>query len=326
MTTATTPSVEPSSAPRSTPPSLPSGSPWLDLTRRPQRRHLLRLQVSEGPVSAAPSVVGMLAQRLRETWAAHLGLSASAILPCASASEALRLVANAVLLPGDTVRMARPGQLAWSAAVLSAGAAFVDVGRLTSGAVDPSTRDASPAARLVILGAPAPTGAVDACAWPAAPSELRLADATLAASLYGQPSADADLSLVVLRDPDAPASPLLAALCGAPDDILALQLLAGPSPLPERLVRTALAVTQRIDAAGEAEFLAVVTRRAERLRSLLTLGPGQQWLPRAGVSQAVACLAADGQALATAAQPLGYSAEAWGAFPGGGLVRCDLLA
>ncbi len=277
-------------------------------------------------MAAAPSVVGMLAERLRETWAARLGLSASAILPCASVSEALRLVANAALLPGDAVRMARPGQLAWAAAVLSAGAAFVDVGRLIGGAVDPATRDASPAARLVILGAPAPTGAMDPHDWPAAPGELRLADATLAASLRGQPSAGADLTLIVLRDPDAPGTPLLAALCGAPEDILALQLLAGPSPLPERIVRAALAASQRIDAAAEAAFLLAVVARAERLRSLLTLGPGQRWLPRAGISQAVSCLAADGHALAAAAQSQGYSAEAWGAFPGGGLVRCALVA
>lgn len=275
-------------------------------------------------MDAGPDVSGLLAVRLREMWSALVGVEADALLPCVSTSAALQLVTQACLLPGDTVRLARPGQLSWSAAVLAAGAAYVDVGRVVKGAVDPATAVAAPPGRLAILGAPAPTGADDAGEWPPAADELRLADASLAASLHGYPVANADLTLLVLREPDAPSTSLLCALCGPVVDVQALSSLAGPALLPLPLIRAALAALQRMDHHAEAVFQGYLKTRSQRLIDALSLGPGQRWLPRAGVSHGVQCLAADGASVAAAARKLGYRAEAWSAFPGGGLVRIDL--
>ena len=300
-------------------------SPWFDLSRRPQRRYLAGLSGSSGPVVRSPDLIAALSVELNRVWASRLEIPPEAMLPCASRADALRLVASAALLPGDRVRIAQPGQEAWAAAIIAAGAAFVDLGRLGDGSLDPSTLAASAPGRLAILGAPAPTGHDDGRSWSARPGELRLADASLAATLGGRVVPEADLSLIILRDPDRPAWPLLAALCGAPADVEALRLLAGPNPLPVALLQRALDAARRISPAREAEFSAALGARAEAIATTLELGPGQIWLPQAGISRAVRCLAADGAALVTQGQRQGYPGAAWGAHPGAGLVRFALL-
>ncbi|MCO4760396.1 MAG: hypothetical protein KC502_02755 [Myxococcales bacterium] len=304
-----------------------NNSPWLDLERRPQRRHLLQLQRTDGPISASASVHGLLSVRVRERWATLVGVSARSILPCAHASQALSLAAHGALIPSDRVRLARPGSMAWPAAILATGASYIDMGRLNSGALDPSVVTASTRGRFAILGAPAPTGAMDARSWPAANSEPCIWDATLAASLYGAPAEraqPADLALIALRDPLAPSAPVLVALVGDAAHIDGLQSLAGPSFLPASLLRTALGVLSRIDPAASANFALRMAERAAELRAEVALGPGQSWLPQAGVMQSACCLAADGESLVAAAQRAGFEAAAWTAFPGGGLVRCAL--
>ncbi len=301
-------------------------SPWLDLDRRPARRHLLKLSAGEGPRRATASVPPLLARRVAERWAETAGVSADDLVLCASHSDAARLVAQAALMVDDRCLLARPAPPVWLAAVLAQGAAFVDVGRTVSGAADPAVLAACPPHRLAVLARPACTGGDDVVAWELrgpALDALQVVDATLQGALCGVPADSEHLTLVCLRDPLAPAEPALYAVVGR--DASALQLVQGPAQLPAALLRRALSIFARVSPEVERAFTAGLAERAATLAAALPLGPGQAWLPQAGVERAVQCLGADGDALVAAAQGEGAAAASYPGFPGGGLVRISLL-
>jgi len=299
-----------------------SSSPWLDMQRRPKRRHLLQLDRSQRPVAASADPIGRLVQQLQQRWAERIDLPVEQVLLCRSAEEALRLVCGAVLIPDDQVFLARPSPTSWPAAILGTGATFIDVGRVVSGRPDPAVIKAVGPARLVIAGAPALTGAADHHAW-SDRDDLLLIDACLSAHLCGKPTPGAELTLAALRDPHDQGNEVLWALLGPA--AAALRYLMGPSLLPAAWARRALSCLTVIDRQAQQDFEERLQARADELEDKVALSPGQSWMPMAGVQRAVSCLAADGQQLLAEFNRLGASAEAHGPFPGRGLVHVSLL-
>ena len=294
---------------------------WLDFERRPNRQHLLRLHRSQQPQAQSADPSGRLVQQLQQRWAERVGLPPEQVLLCRSPEEGLRLVCDGLLTHGDTVNLARPAPTAWLAAVLSAGATFVDIGRLNDGRSDPAVIAAVPTPRLVIAGAPALSGAEDVSAWQGGAAPI-VADATGAARLVGGPVSGASVTLAALRDPSDPRSPLLWALLGPP--AAPLRYLMGPSLLPASWANRCLAALRSCDDSAEAELRRALSARATSLEERLPLSAGQSWLPAAGMVRAIRCLAADGASLVPRLTLMGAAAEAHGAFPGRGLVVVSL--
>src|SRR5258708_2761848 len=114
-------------------------STWLDLTRFPLRRHLAGWYGQHRALNADRSdFAGDSSALLQSRWAAWLGVQPADVLLAATAHDAWHLLARAVFLPNDVAIIAEPSLSAFPAAVLAAGAAYVDVGRRHRGEIAPA--------------------------------------------------------------------------------------------------------------------------------------------------------------------------------------------
>lgn len=310
-------------------------SAWLEHPAFPGRRHLLGLARSRRPQRGAADPADGLDHSLRQRWAAHLGVRAADLLPCASSADAWRLLCGASLGSDAVALLAEPTAVQLPAAILSAGAAYLDLGRDGGGRIDPGalTRACQlhPAA-LLVGESPSLFGSDDASDWGApAAQRPRLLDARHAAAWAGEGTVpDAvQATVICLRDPDAPASPLMHAIVCQPGDGEALRAIQGPGALPLVLLEAALATLARIAAAADGELTAWQTALAATHRRFCELAhdhPGAVCFPAGGTRAAIECRAGDAAALFEPMQSAGLVVDAFGGHPMRDLLICDLAA
>ena len=84
-------------------------SPWLDVQRFPGRRHLAAVARHHAPLDRDEVLaVGDLGHEVQRRWAAWLGVARTDLLLAGSDAEAVRLVLQALLAPGDVLLLAEP--------------------------------------------------------------------------------------------------------------------------------------------------------------------------------------------------------------------------
>ncbi len=311
---------------------------WLDAERFPGRRHLAAIARDHRPASGGGNYAGALAEQVRDRWAAAIGCAPEALVLCASVAEAARLCCAAFLRPTDTALLARPSSVTWPAAVLGAGAAFVDLGRLADGAVDPAgarfAAEAHPGA-LWLLDAPSLSGADD-CAdlWSTLEAAHRsddgatvVIDASRELAYVGAGGArvaPCSATLLALRDPLAPQAALLCAVRVGPEDFGGPAALLGPAQLPAPLLELALAALQRAEHADPAALADQAAALSEAVTAALTTAvgahPGVARLGGLGLHVALRCDGGDAVAVAKLLGRHGLCADAYG----GGAMR-DLV-
>ncbi len=303
---------------------------WLDPQRFPGRRHLGAIARDHRPTTGGGNYAGALAEEVRDRWAAAIGCDPDALVLCASVAEAARLCCMALLRPEDTALLARPCAATWPAAVLGAGAAFVDVGRLADGVIDPAgARFAAEAhsGALWLLDAPTLTGASDCDAlWPVLEAAHRaddrttiVVDATAELTYVGAGDALASpcsATLLALRDPLAPQTPLLCAVRVGPEDFGGPAALLGPARLPAPLLELAMAALGRAHIADPTTMRAEAAALREAVAAALaTAGdahPGISMLGGPGLQVALRCDGGDGAAVARLLGRHGLCADAYG--------------
>lgn len=330
--------------------------PWLDVQRFPGRAHLAAIARDHRPETAGPDLRSASFDALQARWAARLAADAADVLLFAGADEAARLVCSALLTPGDVALLARPCGALWPAATLATGAAFVDVGRLADGRLDPAgvafAATAHPRAPW-LLEAPALGGHDDAAdrAVALAASEeasagaaIAVVDAT-AASGHGADAAPLEAStptslvapatpragrvvasLHALRDPLEPAWPLLYALRTEPGQGRALALQRGPATLPMPLIERAGLALQRVDRAADERAAERVAAVVAQVAAAAAAWSGAVVLAPAGWRVAVRCDAGDAAAFVATLAAQGLAASAFGPHPMRNLALVDLGA
>jgi hypothetical protein len=271
---------------------------WLDPQRFPGRAHLASVARHHAPLDRAQSLVaGDLAPAVQTRWAAHLRVDPSDLVLCATEAEACRLVLHGLLAPGDVALLAEPAPVPVLGAILSTGAAFVDVGRLHDGRIDAKALHLALTAHpqaIVIGEQPSLFGTEDRAVLQDLPARATVLSATHAQGFAGPQDLDpgALATLVALRDPDRPQVPVLHAVVCQPGTGADLMLLQGPAGFAEVTLRQALAVLEGLrdqpawTDATEARLQAHVERFTQALQGLA----GVRILPRSGWRQAAECL------------------------------------
>lgn len=318
-------------------------SRWLDVARFPGRAHLAAIARDHRPTAGFTDLRAAALEALQARWATALGASPDDLLLFASAQEAARLACSALMAPGDLALLARPATALWPAAVLATGAAFVDLGRLADGRLDPAGvafAAEAHAGALWLLDQPSLTGHDDLATWSAAldeaprpPSPARaLLDVTDApghgasAATLAPVDVRAELlaSLHALRDPLEPAWPLLFALRVQPGEGRALAALRGPATLPMPLVERASLVWQRADMAADAHAAIRISAVRAEVAARAERWPGAAVVGTSGWRIAVRCDGGDAEALAAELQASGLPAMGHGRHPMRSLVVVDL--
>jgi hypothetical protein len=271
---------------------------------------------------------GDVTHEVQRLWAARLGVAAADLVLAGSDAEATRLVLQALLAPGDVLLLAEPVAHDVPGAVLTTGAAYVDLGRLHDGALDPAalaTARARHPDAVLWLHAPGLFGEVDA--WPVNGSHASkdslpravLVDARLQPGWHAGPVLPAGVlaALVALRDPDEPEAPVLHAVVCAPGTGADLQLLQGPVNWPPVLMQQALAILRGLDAepTWPAAADAQMTFAYQVLADALAHRPGVRLQPAAGVWAAAECLAGDAAEVARALVQIVGPVQAFAAHP-----------
>lgn len=309
--------------------------PWLEQSGFAGRRHLPALARSHRPQRGAADPQAALDHSLRRRWAAHLDVQAEDLLICASAAEAWRLLCGACLPPEAVVLLAEPAAIVLPAAVLGAGAAYLDLGRDGRGEIDNAAvaRACQLHPDALLLGErPSLFGTDDGAAWgDSAALRPRLLDARYGAVWAGEGAADgaAEATVICLRDPDSPARPLLHAIVCQAGSGEALGAIQGPDALPVLLLEAALATLGRIAGAepGELEtWRAKLAATHRRFSALAAQHPGAVTFAPGGTRAAIECRAGDAGALFEPMQAAGLVIDAYGGHPMRDLLVCDLAA
>lgn len=298
-------------------------SPWLDLRRFPGRHHLAAVVRAHAPLDpAAVLQTGDVSHEVQRLWAARLGVECADLVLAGSDAEAARLVLHALLAPGDVLLLAEPVAHDVPGAVLTTGAAYVDLGRLHDGALDPAalaTARARHPGAVLWLHAPGLFGETDP--QPSAEPAPRavLVDARLQPGWHAGAvlPAGALAALVALRDPDEPEAPVLHAVVCAPGTGADLQQLQGPVQWPPALMQQALAILRGLDAQPDwpAAAEAQMAQAYAVLASALAGRPGVRLQPAAGVWAAAECLAGDAAEVARALAQVVGPVQAFAAHP-----------
>lgn len=304
------------------------------LDRFAHRRFLATVARDHRPLDAGGSVIDSLVEQLRERWSALLGVAAEDLVVCASASDALGLMARCLLAPADVAVLAQPCDVVIPAGVVSAGAVYVDVGRLMDGRLD------APAANAALLGNPqavlfaaSPSlGGADDLAQVAEDNwRAVVADARYARSLAGDVSAinaGADAVVVVLRDPAEPTAPLLYGVVCAPGCGVAVAAVLGPAPLPALLLRAAICAVDWLQGRGRedtANWAAEIAENALKLEFLLADRAGIS-VQIGGTTALVWCLDGVVESIAQTVRSAGFSASGFGPHPMRSVVVVDLTS
>ncbi len=281
-------------------------SPWLDTRRFPGRAHLAAIARHHAPLDRAQAIVEVdLARGVQLRWAEQLGVDPADLVLVGSESEAFRLVLHGLLAPGDVALVAGPAPVAGLAAILAAGAQFVDVGRLHDGRIDRQALERAlevhPQA-VVLAEQPSLFGTRDSDVVGDLPVRARILASAHAQGWLGPRDLDprATATLVALRDPDRPQVPVFHAIICAPGTGADLMLLQGPAAWPEAIVRQALAVLEglRDQPDWPMRTEARLARHHATFQSVLADLPGVQLLPRAGWRVAAECLAGNSMEVA----------------------------
>ncbi len=308
---------------------------WLDSDRFPGRGHLQSLARSHRPERSAARPMDALDHSLRHRWAKHLGVQGDDLLPCASASDAWRLLCSATMLPGDVALLAQPCDTALPAAVLSTGASWLDLSRDGEGAIDATavTRAAELHPGAILLAESPSLFGGDDTAIEAGSSGLRamLADARHGPGLAGEGALveRAEATVIALRDPDDPAAPALHAIVCRPGSGPMLRAIQGSDPLPEALLEQGLAhlaVLARLGSSAATSWRNDLAASRQRFVELVTAHPGAVIFAGQGTRAAVECRAGDAAVVAGTLMAAHLSVSAGNAHPMRNLVVCDLAA
>ncbi|MBM4343616.1 MAG: hypothetical protein FJ100_09595, partial [Deltaproteobacteria bacterium] len=259
------------------------GNPWLDAARFGARRQLPSLARESAPAEATTPLGAGLDRQVAAVWAQQMqwpggsAVAADELVLCGSGREALGLALGGLLIPGDTVLVARPAAVDALATVLGRGARYVDVGRLHDGAVDAAAA-ARAAGRhpdaVAWMEAPGLLAEDDAPAWAGVAVRARIADLRHA----GWPTAlpEADAVLLALRDPDAPGTPVLWAVAARGGAAGLLGAIGGAGDLPAGTLSRSAAVLRgwAVDPGWVAAVLRHCAERARLLSDLALVHPG----------------------------------------------------
>ena len=306
----------------------------LDLDRFGSRKYLQGLAREHRPLSAGGSVGWSLHEQVQLRWATALGIEADDLVLCGSAAHAWTTLSRCLLLPGDVAAIARPCPVELPAAVLGAGASFVDLGRSTQGEIQPAVvaKVAAAHANAVALGQRFSWfGTDDLKALAAVQWRAILIDATGTDALVGSASAldeGADAAVIALRDPDQPVQPLLWAIACRAGEGPGVAAIGGPGHLPLLLLRAGLASLDAIAAGPASHHVAwrdQLRQRREALRASLTDRPGVHWsIADGGVTAAALCLDGDVDAVAGPLRVAGFAATGFAPHPMRSAVVVDL--
>lgn len=315
---------------------------WLDAARFPGRAFLAAIARDHRAIGGSVDGRAAAAEALQSRWAERLGAQADDLLLFASAEEAAGLACGALLAPGDVALLARPCAALWPAAALASGAAFVDVGRLADGRLDPAGvayAAATHPAGVWLLDAPSLAGQDDVALWSEAmatgaptsqPCAIALVDmrdapghgaaagaalAVPARDLGAAAAGQVIATLHALRDPAAPAWPLLVGLRVEPGQGREISALRGAASLPPLLVERAALALARADVAADRDASDRAATIVEQIAAQAAGWSGAVLLARAGWHQAVRCDAGDAVAFAAALASLGLPAAAYNRHP-----------
>lgn len=303
--------------------------------RFPNRRFLSAVARDHGATARTSSVDESLQQQLRERWAQTLGVATDDLVLVTTRSDAWNLLCRALLVPGDVALIAQPCAVALPAAIVAAGASFVDVGRRVDGHVDQQTAARAlreNQAAIACLQAPNLSGSLDH--WPADSARPRavLVDACHAARHSGATyslSQGADVAVITLRDPDSPGQALLHAAVCKPGTGHALSRLTGPSMLPHVLLRQSLAtlavIADRGDTADERLQARLVSAR-NLVAKVLDALPNLLIQHDEGMSLLIWCLDGDVRPVVSLLGKAGFTATGHGAHPMRSTVAVDLAS
>jgi hypothetical protein len=136
----------------------------------------------------------------------------------------------------------------------------------------------------------------------------------------------AALTLVALRDPDAPSPPVVYALVAPDGEGSALRAAIGPTAIPQSTAERAFAVLEGV-ARTPSWLEASASRMADRYaawQAALAGRPGVEVIGRAGTEAAALCLGGDGDAIAAELVHTFVSVRAWPASSMRSLLTVDL--
>lgn len=307
-------------------------SPWLDTRRFPGRAHLAAIARHHAPLDRSQAIVEAdFARGVQLRWAESLHVDPADLVLVGSEAEAFRLVLHGLLAPGDVALVAGPAPVAGLAAILAAGAQFVDVGRLHDGRIDRQALERAlevhPEA-VLLAEQPSLFGTDDAEVLGDLPVRARILAAAQAQGWLGPRALDplATATIVALRDPDLPQVPVFHAVVCARGTGADLMLLQGPAAWPEAIVRQALAVLDGLR--DRPDWPARTEARLDRhhatwVRALTNL-PGVRILPRAGWRAAAECLAGNSEEVAKILGQVLAPVQAFAAHPMRSLVVAHL--
>ena len=310
-------------------------SPLADFSRFPGRRWAHAIATQMTPAAGAPVRLEMA---VRVRWSHHVRVVPDAIMLFATAEEAARAAIQALFVPNDVALVAQPMPPHWVGAVLHSGARYVDVGRRFDGPL-PTGAWHRQAAERAALAHPEAVAIVEAPAWSGAddsqlalqlPVRATIVDATRSAHCLG-PALTAQrgtFTLVALRDPDDPVTPVLYGLVGAADADLEARVAIGPTAVPALLAERAFAILDGL--ARHPDWPAATATRLEaryaEWRRALAGRPGVVDLGQAGLEASALCLGDDGAAIARELTLNFPGVQAWPMAPMRGLLTVHLLA
>ena len=314
--------------------SWPMQTPLLDFIRFPGRRWSASFmsQVTSHLATETTLEAAVLAR-----WSRHLNVPPNDMLLFATAEEAMRAAVHALVATHDVVLLARPLPPAWIAAVLQTGARYVDVGRRFDGPsaiggwnADAAVRAAAAHPEAVAIAETASwTGAPDAATAGALPLRATIADARRTAACLGPvlTSERATLTLVALRDPDDPVTPVVHALIAPEGQGVALRVAVGPTALPQAVAERAFAVLDGLGRNPDWQHASEVRLRAcgQAWHAALEGRPGVIAFAPVGLEAAALCLADDGEQIAAELVADFLTVRAWPMTPMRAILTVDLL-
>ncbi len=308
-------------------------TPLLDFKRFPGRRWSLGFSAE---MRETLERIPDMATAVRARWAQHVRARTDDILLFATAEDAMRAAVHALLAPNDVVLLARPLPPDWIACVLQAGARYVDVGRRYDGFAQTGGWNVA-AAQRAAAAHPEAVAIAETCTWGGADDAAVAAALPLRAFIKDARNTlhclgpvlgleRATVTLVALRDPDAPSPAVLYALIAPDQHGAALRAAVGPTAVPAVLAEHAFAVLEGVDRdpTWADRAIARITERNAAWRTALAGRPGVEVLPPAGTEAAALCLGGDGDAIAADLVGQFLTVRAWPTSAMRALLTADL--
>lgn len=307
--------------------------PWLDPQRFAVRQFAAAVRRNHLPLHTDRLPDLTWRSRLRDGWAAWLqredggAVSPDDIWVCGSDREAIDVALGGLLVGGDVVVVAEPVGAEALLAVLRTGARFLDCGRRDDGGLDAAGLEAASARHteaVAYVESPGMLSAEDAQAIRAHPWRATVVD--LRQALWPRTVPSASAVILALRDPDAPAEPIIHAVVLPQGWGRGVTEWAGEPSLGSAQLEHADAVLQGLlarPAWAQARSDALAQLAAAFLAAAGTW-PGVRVVGQHGLRAVVECRGGDAAALAASLPEWAVAVRAHGSHPGRNLLLAEL--